>query len=313
MKAIILAAGYGTRLRPLSDRLPKPLMPVVGQPLIRHTIMKLRQCKISAVGINAHHKDRMVREFLCCEDFAIPVTLSREEIIMGVAGGIGGFRDFLTGEDFFMVHNGDILSSIPLESMISDYGKQGPLCSMILHDEPAFNNVSVDEKDRIVDIRDTLRPPHAVRKLAYTGIAFMDADFLRHIPVGGYADLVPLLLAAVRNEPGAVRGIVVKGNAWRDIGTVAGYLDAHRDILLARKPLIDEHLVPRGAVFLGEGTRIADDVEIEGFVSAGKNCVVGKGCRLENCVLWDNSVVAQGTSVKNAVVADGMVVYEHSR
>ena len=98
MKAIILAAGYGKRLKPLTDKLPKPLMPVIGRPLLWHIIMRLKNCGVTETGINLHHNSHMVNQFLKHEDMGVSIRTAYEESILGVAGGIGNFRKFNLGK-----------------------------------------------------------------------------------------------------------------------------------------------------------------------------------------------------------------------
>ena len=145
MKAIVLAAGYGTRLVPLSHYLPKPLIPVLGKPLLWHILTRLKQCGITDAGVNMHHHADMVQEFLKTQNPGIPVSVSYEPEILGVAGGIGAFREFVRNEEFFLLHNGDVLSTIPLEQMAGAFLKKRPLIGMVLHDYPPYNNVCTAE------------------------------------------------------------------------------------------------------------------------------------------------------------------------
>ncbi len=308
MKAVILAAGYGTRLRPLTDDLPKPLMPVLGRPLLWHIITSLQRCKVDGIGINVHHMAGQVEAYCRAAQFGVDVRLSHEEQIRGVAGGIGGLRDFLAGEDFFLVHNGDVLTDIDLAKVVAAYRAEPALCSLVLHDDPRFNNVSVDAGGRIVDLRDTLRPAGAWRRLAYTGIAVMSGDFLGCIPEG-FAELVPLVLDIISRSPERVRGIIVSGCRWQDLGTIPSYFAAHREILIGRAPLVDKALVPAGAFWFGRGCCRGERAELHGFISAGDNCRIGSGCRLENCILWDGAAIADGARVSNAILGKSWVVH----
>ena len=178
MKAIILSAGYGTRLRPLTDRLPKPLMPVLGTPILLHIIHRLQECNVSDIGVNIHHKFEVIEEYLETKHAEQNITLSFEKDIMGVAGGIGGFREYLKGEDLFIVHNGDILSNISLNSILPKQKGRVPLCTMVVHDCDGYNNVSVDEDGNVIDIRGGGKPDTASKLLAYTGISFMSTKSL---------------------------------------------------------------------------------------------------------------------------------------
>ncbi len=307
MKAIVLAAGYGTRLKPLTEIKPKPLMPVLGKPLILHIIDKLKSSGVTDIGINIHHNFQMLEEFISHENTGLNIKISVENKILGVGGGIGGFRGFLSEEDFFIVHNGDILTSMPIDRAIQEYKDKKPLCIMLLHDCGTYNNVSLDATGTVVDIRDTLQAKNTSRKLAYTGIALMYRQILKYIPQG-VSDLVPVIIDIIKEKKGGVRGVVFKNYPWRDIGTISGYLETHKDILVKKLPLIEDNLMPSGPVFLGRNSTIEDNAEISGFVSAGKNCRITKGCFVKNCILWDNTVIENNSAVTNSIVGKGWIV-----
>jgi NDP-sugar pyrophosphorylase family protein len=308
MKAIVLAAGFGKRLRPLSDSFPKPLMPILGRPLLWHIIMKLRKCGIADIGINLHHNHHMVKKFLEHNDLGVDIKINHEENIMGVGGGIKGFKEFISDEDYFIVHNGDVLSDISFEKLIDESKAAKEMCLMALHDHPPYNNVSIDKNNTILDIRDTLKPGGDVTQLAYTGISLMSAGILKYIP-DGPSDIIPVLIDIIKSGKGMVKAVVMNGCAWKDIGTAASYLNAHEDILIKRKPLIDESLIPDRPVFIDRGAMIEDAVEIRGFVSAGRNCILKKGCHLENCVIWEDAVIEENSVIVNSIAGKGWVVH----
>lgn len=312
MKAIVLAAGYGTRMHPLSQHLPKPLMPVVGRPLLGHIITKLAGSNASAVGVNCHHRSELVEQYVKGQGFGVPVSVSTEPVILGSGGGIGGFRDFLKGEAYFAVHNGDMLSSIDIAAAHAAYRRTMPLCAMVLRDAPGFNNVCVDAGGAVIDLRDILQPAAPARRLAYSGICFLRADILDCIPPGE-SDLIALLLEIIRQGRQKVQGILDERCAWRDVGTPASYLRAHRDILTGRQPLIDQAGIPQSAVYAGKGVQLGRGAQCRGFVSIGDSCTLGDGCRLENCVLWDGAEVGPGASFKNAILGPGWSVQVQER
>lgn len=307
MKALVLAAGYGTRMQPLSQHLPKPLMPVVGRPLLWHSITKLIGSKATAVGVNCHHMAGLLQAYVRSAGFPVPVTLTHEPVILGSGGGIGGFREFLAGEEYFIVHNGDMLSSIAIDAAHAAYRRDMPLAAMVLHDAPGFNNVCVDAGGAIIDMRDILRPPQAARRLAYSGICFLRKDIFRHLPPGE-SDLILVLLDIVKKGAGKIRAITAGTCAWRDVGTPVSYLAAHRDILIGRQPLVDPACVPQAAVCIGGTTKIGGQADFRGFVSIGDNCRLGSSCRLENCVVWDGAEIAAGAGFKNAIIGPGWSV-----
>ncbi len=307
MKAIILAAGYGTRLRPLTRYLPKPLMPVIGVPLLEHIITKLEGCKVSGIGINLHHNHTALERFFDQRRPGPDIHLSHEERILGVAGGIGGFRAFLRDDRHFIVHNGDILSSLSIADLVMEHDRNSALCTLALHDCPSYNNVSMATDGTIVDIRDSLKTGKNIKKYAYTGIAVMDTDMLGFIPHGP-ADLIPLLLDIISDGRYRIAGFDTGNPAWCDVGTVGLYLDAHRQILCRNLPLVAQNRIPPSAVCLGPDTDPAGDVRFRGFVSAGSRCRLGRESMLEDCVLWDDAVVQPGAMIQNAVVGPDWVV-----
>jgi NDP-sugar pyrophosphorylase family protein len=308
MKAIVLAAGYGTRLSPLSNYLPKPLMPILGRPLLWHILAKLKRSGITAVGVNMHHRADLVRQFIAAQGTDFSVTLSYEPEILGVAGGIGAFRDFLTGEPFFLLHNGDVLSTIALDRLAERYARKRPLITMILHDHPAYNNVAVTEDGMVCDLRDTLQPANAVRRLAYTGIAVMDAGILVYIPARGPADLVPVCLDIIREGRHRIDAVVVEGHEWRDVGTVKSYFEVHREILSRRVPVLPDSAVPADGRYFAQNVTREEGAQVRGFASIGRNCVLGKNCCIENAVLWDDVIIEEGAHIQNAIVGKEFIV-----
>jgi NDP-sugar pyrophosphorylase family protein len=309
MKAIVLAAGYGTRLSPLSNYLPKPLIPILGKPLLGHILHKLNRSGITDIGVNLHHHADLVRQFIAAQDPGLRISLSYEPEILGVAGGIGAFREFLKDEPFFMLHNGDVLSTIPVDRLAVRYQEKRPLMAMVLHNHPAYNNVSVAPDGTICDLRDTLRPAHVARKLAYTGIAFMDATVLDFIPAQGPADLIPVCLDIIREGKHRIEALIVDGCAWRDVGTVQSYFEVHRELLSGRTELLPDMAVPADGRFLAEDVTCEEGSQLRGFVSVGRRCVLKKNSIIENAILWDDVTIEEGVHIRDAIVGRKFIVH----
>ncbi len=307
MKAVILSAGYGTRLRPLSEYTPKSLVPILGKPLLWHIITKLALSKVNWIGINIHHHAKMIKQFVASEKFGPSIMLSHEQAILGSGGALNGFKKELEKDSFFILHNGDVLTNIPLEPVIEDWGKHQPLCTLVLENNPRFNNVLLSPDNTIIDLRDRLKIRTQARRLSYTGIAVMHTRILNYIP-HGFSDVIDVLLDIIRQGREVITGHVINGYAWADLGTISDYLQAHRSILYDKIPLIDQRLIPNDSFFIGDNSIIEDNVIFKGFVSIGKNCIVKSGTVIENSILWDGTVIHKNSILKNAVAGKGWQV-----
>jgi len=314
MKAIILAAGFGVRMRPLTDRCPKPLLPVLGRPIIDYTINRVKTFGIKEIGVNiCHLADKMEKFLGDGSRWGVELTLSREPEILGTGGGMGGLRSFLKGGGPFLVYNGDIASKIDLAGLAHDHQEHKPLVTLALCDYAPKNNVSLSPDNTIVDFlgkREKFNP-HRDRNLTFTGVSIVDEEVLNLIPVRGPSDIIDIYLELIKCQPGSIRGYVVSGNVWRDIGTADAYLDAHKTILLDHRMGLFGENVSAGNVYQGQGTRIEPGVVLGGFVSLGEKCLVEKGAFLKNCVVWDNTKVKAGTRCENGVI-DGYWQYSLS-
>ncbi|WAC06237.1 MAG: NDP-sugar synthase [Thermodesulfobacteriota bacterium] len=305
MKAIILAAGFGIRMKPLSDRCPKPLLPVLGRPIIDYTISRLKTFGVKAIGVNiCHLADKMQKYLGNGSRWGVDITLSREQEILGTGGGMGGFRSFLLGEEAFLVNNGDVLSTIALDGLVTAHAEHKPMVTMALCDYRPKNNVSLSLDNTIVDFLGRLKKfkPGIDRKLTFTGVSMVSEEVLNIIPPGIPSNIIDIYLELIKRKPGSINGYVVSGDDWMDIGTPSAYLGVHKDILLGQRlPLfIDEML--DGSVYKGVGTRIEPGARLEGFVSLGNNCLVEREAFLKNCVVWDNTLVKAGASFDNGVI-----------
>lgn len=308
MKAIILAAGFGVRMKPLTDRCPKPLLPVLGRPIIDYTISRVKTFGIKEIGVNiCHLADKMEKFLGDGSRWGVALTLSREPEILGTGGGMGGLRSFLKGEGRFLVYNGDIASKIDLTGLAQDHREQMPLVTLALCDYGPKNNVSLSPDNTIVDFLGKREEfsSRRNRTLTFTGVSIVEEEVLNLIPVSGPSHIIDIYLELIKRQPGSIRGYVVSGDEWGDIGTLGAYLDAHKTILLDHRMGLFGDTVPAGNIYQGQGTRIEPGAVLEGFVSLGEKCLVEKRAFLKNCVVWDNTVVKAGTRCENGVIDGG--------
>lgn len=232
---MILAAGYGTRLRPLTDTVPKPLLPIAGQPLLVWQLRLLREHGITDVMINLHHLGHLIEQAIGDgSPWGLRVHYSYEPEILGTGGGIKQAEEFF-GSEPFVVLNGDILCNLALTALLSWHRMRGALATMVLREDPnvwTWGAVEVHD-GRIVTIagRGVTDPPPSEQQCKpymFAGIHVMDARLLRHCPRGQYSSILDAYVAELKRGS-FIAGYLMTGY-WQDIGTPERYAQAQRDV-----------------------------------------------------------------------------------
>lgn len=295
MKAIILCAGYGKRLQPFTNYLPKPLFPIIGTPLINKIIYKLKELDVEEICINTHHlSDKITNYLRQKEDFDITFNFSCEPEILGVAGGIGKMEKWLRGENTFIVHNGDILSNINIKKALDFHNRGSALITLILHDYKEFNKITISQDNEILCI-DKFQSKGT---LAFTGISIMSGKVFDFLPRNGkYGDIIPVYQELIKKR--CIRGYVSIGHFWSDIGTPERYLEVHKFILSGKERFF---LTPyKNNLCVGENSIISPTAKLKGFMSIGKNCNIKDYVVLEDCVVWDSVTIPSNTVAKGKI------------
>ncbi len=228
---MILAAGFGTRLRPLTESLPKPLLPVAGKPLIVWNLFLLRRYGVSEVIINLHHLGHLIeRELGDGSQFGMRITYSREPVILGTGGGIKQAEPFFAGEPF-LVLNGDTLMELDLQAVIGFHQQQGGLATMVLREDAEaerWGPVEVDARQRVICINGRGRAdcaPTFTRMFA--GVHIMDPRLLQHVPAGRESSIIDAYVAELQREA-LIVGYGMTGY-WSDVGTPERYAQVQKD------------------------------------------------------------------------------------
>jgi len=223
MKAMVLAAGFGTRLRPYSNYRPKPLFPVLGKPLLLHTLASLRAAGFVDILVNCHYLKEQVATILASEK---KVVVQEEEEILGTGGGMRRALDFLGGEPALVI-NGDIFHNIDLASVHAHHLAGGADITLVLHDLPRFNQVALDDDGRIISFRDKKARG---RLLAFTGIHLINPDLLSSLPGDCFLDIIDCYEKWLKQGV-TINGLMVDGHYWTDMGTPADYLALNGHLL----------------------------------------------------------------------------------
>lgn len=313
---MVLCAGLGTRLRPLTDHVPKPAVPVCGLPLVRFSLALLAGAGVRRAVVNVHHLPAAMARAAgdAARALGIALAVSKEPVIAGTGGALREARSLLAGADAIFLLNGDVLFDVDLPAALAAHRASGALATMVLLPMPAGGRYAAVEVDASGAVRriagafgpggDGLVPRH------FSGVHVLSPALLERVPAEPFAvdvnrHVYPPLMAS-----GAVRGMAVDGY-WNDLGTPARYLDANRDLLLGRvplarfpgaEPLTGMREIARG-VHAAADARIDPAARLVAPAFIGARCTVPAGATVEDAILWEGTHLAPGETVKHAIAA----------
>ena len=221
--AFILGAGLGTRLRPLTEKIPKPLLPIAGRPMITYAMEHLKNAGVRRFIINTHHcADQYARVFPDSRWQGMSIVFRHEPVLLDTAGGIKNIEDLIADEERILVYNGDIISNLPLTPLIDRHASLMTEATLALRSQGPLLNVRIDSEGFICDIRDLLRNP-GVQKCLFAGIYIIEKTFLKRLTAGKIESIVLPLVEAIRQNPKSVGGVIIDEGFWHDLGTTEEY------------------------------------------------------------------------------------------
>ena len=290
MKAMILAAGFGTRLFPLTIDRTKPAIPFLGKPLVGYVAEYVARFGIKDIVVNLHHQPQSVIEALGDGSaFGVEIAYTVEEPeILGTAGALAFAREHLEGDTFVIV-NGKIISDIDIAEAVAAHKRSGCIATMVLKENHKREKFTVVETvDGCVDhfgphatpvteaeLRDT---EHEIPvPLMFTGIHILEPEILDMIPTDGPSDTVMDVYIPYLKDGGKIAAHVAEGS-WFELSTIPRYLD----ISLAMMKAGDVHF--------------------------GRNCVLEGAASLKDSVIWDNVTIGDGATLYRTIVADGVTI-----
>ncbi len=295
IKAFILAAGFGERLRPITDYIPKPLLPVLGKPVIEIILERIAGLPIDSIGINTHHKPEMLIKWLDSSQHADKIQLFHEKTILGTGGALKNAEKFLSGSTF-IVHNADILSDINLMKLAEAHFSSGNSATLAVHDYEKFNNLWVDSGGNFRNTVKTGERLHSgLCKVAFTGIAVYSKDLLDFLPEGK-SSVVDAWLKAVASGK-KIGTVDCKGCSWTDIGTPSAYAAA-----------VFEALEKAGETIYVHSSADCGKAEIEGCAVFESGCIINSGAHLKNCIFLPDSSLPEGSRVEDAIVGPDYMI-----
>jgi len=296
MKAMILAAGFGTRLLPATKTLPKPCFPILNKPMIVYIIERLRAVGVSEIVVNLHHLPEIIKATLkeWCVD-GVTIHFSYEENILGTAGGIKKVQDILDG-DTFILYNGDIFSEVDLTSAVRFHKENASKATMIVKegDHPAFIGLNDDFRITRFPYGALKSSDDYTKRTYFTGIHIFEPTVFDYIPEvkfsGINSDVYPKMLS-----DGHLAYGYVTDTYFIDIGTPADYLR------------LNSYLLKGKEYVTGLDTKISDGSMIKNAV-IGHRCTIERGAKIIDSVILNDVVIKESAVIKNSVILNGCVV-----
>lgn len=318
MNAMLLTAGLGVRMRPLSLTLPKPAIPVLGRPIIAHILERLARAGIERAVLNLHHLPDAVRRAVEDSDATMlpAVEFSHEEEILGTAGGIGKAAPKLRGDGPILVHNGDFLSDIDISAAVKSHLRSKMAATVVLAPPRAgYSTVDVDDDGRVLSLAG--EPGGDRGRVAgsylFTGCHVIDESLLDAIPAERASDIVRDLYRGLAAE--GRLGFYLHRGFWWEFGSPELYLlgslallglsgESRREVA-ACDPVFS---VGSSVAAIGAGAVLGDGARLFGHAAVGTGSRIGAGARLEDSVVMPGASVGPGCRLKDAVISTGVDV-----
>ncbi len=302
-KAMILAGGMSTRLYPLTKQVPKPLVPVAGEPITAHVMRWLNSFGYTDLAMNVHYLADQIESALGDgSQYGVHLNYLHEAVLMGSAGAVKPLQSFFT--ETFVIVGCDDLTDANLEALVAFHKERGALATIGLlevDEVDQYGVVITDDTGRILEFQE--KPPKGTErsKFANTGIYVFEPQVLDYIPADTFYDFGKQVFPALLAAGAKFYGMKLGDTYWRDIGTPAEYRLATEDVLAGRVHLRGARAtgVPADAK-LGAGATIAGDVRL------GSNVIVGHGARIIG-----PTVIGDGVTIGEEAVVDHSIVWDN--
>jgi mannose-1-phosphate guanylyltransferase/phosphomannomutase len=325
MKAVIMAGGFGTRIQPLTDREPKPMLDVVNIPMMEHILRKTKKAGITEIVILLYFKPEVIKNhFGNGEEFGVNISYVLPDGDFGTAGAVGQAREILK-DDSFIIISGDLVTDFDLNEIIAFHNKKNSKLTITLtpvENPLQFGVVITDENNQITKFLEKPSWGEVFSDTINTGIYVLESDILDYIPVNENYDFSKDLFPSLMKEGINLWGCPVEGY-WRDVGNPQSYREVHEDILkgeisfdfegeliefengklYSKTKNLPDDLTIIGNVVIDEDVTILENVTLANSV-IGKNVKIGKSSNIENSVIWRDVNIGKKCNINRAVICN---------
>jgi mannose-1-phosphate guanylyltransferase len=295
-QAFVLAAGLGTRLRPLTDDLPKPLVPIFQKPLVTFALDHLIDAGVNSFVINTHRLPELFAAFFARNTYAEhPVTLVHEPDLLETGGGIKNAEPLFASEPF-LTYSGDILTDVDLGPLIDEHFRRGNDVTLALRETGLGADIAFAD-GKVIDIANRLGIPG---HYDFANIALWSPTVFRRIPPAQKISFIPVVTEWIK-ENGRIGGVILNDGKWFNVGSVRQYLDLHR-ALAAEKWKPHYVRMPEWPLAVARNARVDPTAQVLGCSVVGENCCVDSEAKLVDTILWSGAQIASRSVLENCIV-----------
>ncbi|WP_042426038.1 mannose-1-phosphate guanyltransferase [Streptacidiphilus anmyonensis] len=333
MKAVVMAGGEGTRLRPMTASMPKPLLPVVNRPIMEHVLRLLKRHGLTDTVVTVQFLASLVRNYFGDgEELGMKLTYANEEKPLGTAGSVKNAEDALK-DDSFLVISGDALTDFDLTELMEFHRSKGAMVTVCLTRVPnplEFGITILDEEGRVERFLEKPTWGQVFSDTVNTGIYVMEPEVFDYVAADTSVDWSGDVFPQLLKEGKPIYGYVAEGY-WEDVGTHESYVKAQADVLegkvdvdiegfemapgvwVAEGAEVDREAVLRGPLYIGDYAKVEGGVEIREHTVLGSNVVVKRGAFLHKAVIHDNVYVGPQTNLRGCVIGKNTDVMRAAR
>ena len=309
IKAVLMAGGKGSRIRPLTLSRPKPLIPVANRPMIEYIVEKIRNSGYNELVVTLSYLKNQIKTLLK-EDYSdMNIKYSVEETPLGTAGGVKKASKYLN--DTFFVLSGDVLVDVDLNKLLNFHKKNHALATMVLTpvETPShFGIATLDNQKQIIKFLEKPSNCEIFSKLANTGTYVLEPEIFDYINKKGELDFSQDIFPKLIEEKRGIYGYVFEGY-WNDVGRPRTYLQANYDVLNEKinpEPAgekLKEGVGVLGNIWVGKNVEIDKKVRIIGPVTIGDGSIIERGCSIgRNAVIGENTYLERNSTIKGCVI-----------
>jgi len=326
---MIMAAGAGTRLNPLTSNIPKPMVPVLNIPILELILKHLQQHGINDVIANTHYCSEAIHKaFGEKNHLGINFNYVDEPALSGTAGGVKKCEHFFDDGETFIVVSGDALTNVNIEELYKKHIAANALASMALEEVPLeevphFGVVIVDENSNIIEFQEKPKQEEAKSRLVNTGIYIFNKKVFDYIPADAFYDFAKNVFPSIMKNGEKFCGFKIN-EYWNDIGTLSQYKSSSFEIVngiadiglenktekgfIANSASISDSVQQEKPIVVGENTIIEKNVILKGNNIIGNNCIIKSGAVLENSILWDNVTIGEKAVINSSILAKNVKI-----